>query len=114
RPPLELPPGEAHGPAAVEFEVVVRGERAWTLQVRTRACTPPVTGGPPDGAGADPPTVRRPLELSDHERQVLDAYVAPLRAGRLEPATHGEVAERLSYSANKVRRDLYGIWHQMV
>jgi hypothetical protein len=45
---------------------------------------------------------------------VLDAYVAPLRQGRLEPSTHAEVAERLSYSINKTRRDLYGIWQQMV
>jgi hypothetical protein len=63
---------------------------------------------------ADPPTERRPLLLSDHERQVLEAYVAPWRAGRLTPSTHSEVAERLSYSVNKTRRDLYGIWQQMV
>jgi hypothetical protein len=71
-----------------------------------RSLTPPTS--------EDPPTERRRLTFSDHERKVLDAYVAPLRAGRLEPATHAEVAEQLSYSINKTRRDLYGIWQQMV
>jgi hypothetical protein len=109
RPPLDLPPGEAYGPAAIEYDVVVRGERRWVLHVRTRAPRPV-----PVPSATDPPTVRRPLDLSVHERQVLEAYVAPLRAGRLEPSTHAEVAERLSYSVNKVRRDLYGIWQQLV
>jgi hypothetical protein len=111
RPPLDLPPGEVYGPASVEFDVVVRGERSWVLHVRTRGPVPPPA---PDGSAGDPPTERRPFDLGGHERMVLDAYVAPLRAGRLEPATHAEVAERLSYSVNKVRRDLYGIWQQMV
>jgi hypothetical protein len=111
RPPLDLPPGEAHGPAAIEYDVVVRGEREWVMRVRTR--TRPATPSPA-GTATDPPTERRRLTLSDHERQVLEAYVAPLRAGRLEPSTHAEVAESLSYSINKIRRDLYGIWQQMV
>jgi hypothetical protein len=111
RPPLDLPPGEAYGPAAAEYEVVVRGDRDWVLHVRTRAR--PASPAPGAAAG-DPPTERRPLRLSDHQRRVLDAYVSPLRAGRLEPCTHAEVAERLSYSVNKVRRDLYDIWQQMV
>ena len=111
RPPLELPAGEAYGPAATDFEVIVRGEQDWSMHVRTRRRLAS------DGVGdcsADPPTERRPLILSPHEREVLAAYVAPLRAGRLEPSTHAEVAERLSYSINKTRRDLYGIWQQMV
>jgi hypothetical protein len=111
RPPVELPPGEAYGPAATDFEVAARGEHEWVMHVRTRSRAV-MTVSP--GDLADPPTERRPLLLSDHERQVLEAYVAPLRAGRLEPSTHAEVAERLSYSINKTRRDLYGIWQQMV
>jgi hypothetical protein len=110
RPPLELPPGEAHGPAAIDYDLVVRGEQEWRLHVRTRIRQSPA----PAASAADPPTERRPLKLSPHERKVLDAYVAPLRQGRLEPSTHAEVAERLSYSINKTRRDLYGIWQQMV
>jgi hypothetical protein len=111
RPPVDLGPGEAYGPAVVDFEVIVRGEREWAMHVRTRArsAMPLSTDG-----SADPPTERRPLLLSAHERKVLEAYVAPLRAGRLEPSTHAEVAERLAYSVNKTRRDLYGIWQQMV
>jgi hypothetical protein len=112
RPPVELPPGEAYGPAAVEYDVIVRGERAWVMHVRTRSRA--LAAGAPAGASVDPPTERRPLLLSDHQRQVLEAYVAPLRAGRLEPSTHAEVAERLSYSINKIRRDLYGIWQELV
>jgi hypothetical protein len=109
RPPFDLPPGEAYGPSAVEYDVVVRGERDWTMQVRTRARTPVLLGDP-----SDPPTDRRPLRLSEHQRTVLNAYVAPLRAGRLEPSTHAEVAEELAYSINKTRRDLYQIWQLMV
>ena len=110
RPPFELPPGEAYGPASQEYDLIVRGEQEWVLHVRTR----PRRLGPPPISSDDPPTERRPLTLTDHERRVLDAYVAPLRAGGLEPSTHAEVADRLSYSVNKTRRDLYGIWQQMV
>jgi hypothetical protein len=109
RPPYDLPPGEAYGPAAIAYDVVVRGERDWVMQVRTRTRTPQ-----PLVDNSDPPTERRPLLLSEHQREVLAAYVAPLRAGRLEPSTHAEVAEQLAYSINKTRRDLYEIWQLMV
>jgi hypothetical protein len=59
-------------------------------------------------------TDRPALALTRHERHVLDAYLAPLRQGGFEPATHAEVAQQLSYSASKVRSDLYGLWARMV
>jgi hypothetical protein len=112
RPPLALPPGEIYGPDAVEFHVVTRGDRDWALHVRVRSSRAflPADTDMLD----DPPTVRMTVRLTDHDRQVLGAYSAPLRAGRLEPSTHAEVAKQLSYSTNKVRGDLYRIWQEMV
>jgi hypothetical protein len=109
RPPVELSQGELYAPAATEFDVVVRGERVWSITVRN------ALRGQPSVPASDEPLTQRPeFSLSGHERQVLNAYVGPLREGRLEPATHAEVAEMLSYSVSKVRSDLYGIWAKMV
>jgi hypothetical protein len=110
RPPVEIAQGEVYAPASPEFELVVRGEREWLLTVRGRR-----TGEPSTGAGSEDPTTDRwGPDLTDHERRVLASYLAPLRAGLLEPATHAEVAATLHFSANKVRGDLYGIWAKMI
>jgi hypothetical protein len=113
RPPVAVPGGEVYGPGAVEFDVVCRGDREWVINVRVRS-QPLVPVADADDPMDDPPTVRVPLRLNEHDRQVLGAYTAPLRAGRLEPSTHAEVAKVLCYSTNKVRGDLYRIWQQMV
>ena len=42
---------------------------------------------------SDPPTDRRPLRLNEHQRTVLNAYVAPLRAGRLGDAIDVSVSD---------------------
>jgi hypothetical protein len=111
RPPVELAPGELYAPGTVEFDVVIRGERDWVMTVRRRYRVDADLAG----SDADGPTTRGSgLELTDHERRVLAAYLAPMRAGRLEPATHADVAGALHFSANKVRGDLYGIWAKMI
>jgi hypothetical protein len=115
RAPVELREGDLYAPAAVEFVVVARGREEWPMTVRVRRPSAPgnrVRGGGDDVA--DPTTERRRLDLSEHERAVLAAYLAPLRAGQLEPATHADVAAALHFSANKVRGDLYDIWAKMV
>jgi hypothetical protein len=108
RPPVEISGGEIYAPSGVEFEVVARGDRLWTMTVRVRRF------GPVPTTDTEPPTDRYALELSRHEQDVLAAYVAPQRAGLLEPATHAQVAESLHYSSTKVRFDLYSIWAKLV
>jgi hypothetical protein len=61
----------------------------------------------------DPPTSHYALDLTDLQRTVLDTYFQPLRQGRIEPATHREVAVKLSYHPNTVREALYEIWTLM-
>jgi hypothetical protein len=108
QPPVEVSPGEVYAPSALEYDVIVRGERDWTQTVRVR----PFTSLPP--SHGDPTTQDWDLNLSDQEHRVLAAYLTPLQAGRLEPATHTEVAAALHYSTNKVRSDLYSIWAKMI
>jgi len=110
RPPHDLSPGELYSPPSPEFDVVLHGERLWVLHVRTRLPDP----RPPDRVPGDTATEPPPLRLSAHERSVLAVYMAPIRAGRSEPATHAQAAEELHYSERKVRGDLYRIWAQMV
>jgi hypothetical protein len=109
RPPVELSQGELYAPASRTFDVVVRGEREWTITVRTAT-----RARPAHLTHDEPPTDRPVLPLSGHERSLLDSYVAPLREGRYEPATHAEVAQQLGYSVSKVRFDLYDLWARMV
>jgi hypothetical protein len=109
RPAHDLSPGELYSPPDPEFDVVLHGERVWVLHVRTRLPDPIPATAPGDTA-TEPP----PLRLSAHERSVLAVYVAPMRTGRSEPATHAQAAEELHYSERKVRGDLYRIWAEMV
>jgi hypothetical protein len=60
--------------------------------------------------GEDPPTERLPFDLNDFQRKVLIEYAVPMSNGRGEPATHREVATRLSFHPNTVRETLYDIW----
>ena len=101
--------GEGFSPATSEFRVAVHGEqRSWTLLVAVRGST-----SPPVAAGGDLPTRNFELELTPMQRRVVEAYVAPMRRGRLEPATHREVATTLSYHPNSAREALYEVWARM-
>jgi hypothetical protein len=111
RTPVELHQGELYAPGVVEFEVVARGTQEWAMTVRVRR---PAPAADRRDDPTEPVTERRAPDLTAHERAVLAAYLAPMRAGHLEPATHADVAEALSFSVNKVRGDLYGIWAKMV
>jgi hypothetical protein len=111
RLPIELSQGELYSPSSTEYEVVVRGETEWVMAVRTRRRRPSEWAQPTDDG---PPTHRLSLMLTDYEHAVLAAYVAPLRRGLLEPATHTEVAEVMHFSVSKVRGDLYAIWAKMI
>jgi hypothetical protein len=107
---VQLPVGEGHSPRDSRFEIIVHGETApWRLGVTVRE-TDDVA---PVRPGGDLPTKRHQLELTDIQRSVLAAYFEPITKGRLEPATHKEVAAALSYHPNTVREVLYDIWAEM-
>ncbi len=107
-PVVQLGHGEGFSPRSSSFEVLVHGDRAWRLQVDVRHAAH-------EGAddSNDPPTNRLTLELTPAQRRVLEAYSAPVLRGRLEPATHNEVAGTLDLHANTVREALYEVYARM-
>lgn len=109
RPPVLLGVGDGFAPSESEFRVTVHGEqRAWLLSVAVRRDLADA-----GRSGWEPPTRSFELRLTDMQRRVIAAYMEPLRHGRLEPATHREVAAALSYHPNSVREALYEVWAKM-
>lgn len=109
RPLLTVPPGDLHGPKDRTFDILIAGavttyELAVTVNLlgsRTTRLTP----GAPD---AEPPTGATP-QLTTRQRQILDAYIAPLADGGMV-ATHQQVADKLSISRSTVRVECERIW----
>jgi hypothetical protein len=109
RPPVLLGVGDGFAPSEPEFRVMVHGEQqAWTLSVVVRRDMPDSSR-----SGWEPPTRSFELRLTDMQRRVVAAYIEPLRHGRVEPATHREVATALSYHPNSAREALYEVWAKM-
>ena len=109
RPPVLLGVGDGFAPSEPEFRVMVHGEQqAWGLSVVVRRDIPD-----PSRSGWEPPTRSFELRLTDMQRRVVAAYIEPLRHGRMEPATHREVATALSYHPNSAREALYEVWAKM-
>ena len=108
RPAVMVGVGDGFAPAERTFRVGVVGARqTWWFTVRVRREPFPVDG---DGS---PPTRSFDVQLSPLQRRVLEAYMAPMRRGRWEPATHREVATALSYHPNTVREALYEVWSKL-
>jgi hypothetical protein len=109
RPPLLLGVGDGFAPSEPEFRVMVHGEQqAWALSVVVRRDTPDASR-----SGWEPPTRSFELQLTDMQRRVVGAYIEPLHHGRMEPATHREVASALSYHPNSAREALYEVWAKL-
>jgi hypothetical protein len=109
RPPMLLGIGDGFAPSENQFHVTVHGEqRAWVLSVVVRRDVPDARR-----SGWEPPTRSFELRLTDMQQRVVAAYVEPLRNGRMEPATHREVATALSYHPNSAREALYEVWAKM-
>lgn len=107
---VQIPVGEGHSPRENRFDVLVPGDaEPWKLGVTVRPAARAITTTP----SLDPPTRRHTLELTDSQRAVLVAYFEPITKGRLEPATHRQVAAALNYHPNTVREVLYDIWALM-
>jgi hypothetical protein len=106
---VQIPHGEGFSPRERQFDILVRGEsNVWKLGVTVRVPFDASTVG-----AGDPPTNRFDLGLSHLQEKVLAAYCEPLTMGRIEPATHKEVAAALNYHPNTVREVLYEIWALM-
>ena len=100
--------GDAFAPAEASFRVMMRGQaRTWLLDVVVRPQMFPAR------SSDDYPTRIHELELSALQRRTIEAYLEPMRRGRLEPATHREVAESLGCHPNTAREVLYGVWAEM-
>lgn len=107
---VQIAIGEGYSPNDPKFEVLVRGSAApWKLSVTVRSEAVLRS----DADAADPPTTHYALDLTRLQLAVLETYCEPLRRGRIEPATHKEVAAALNYHPNHVREALYQIWTQM-
>lgn len=107
-PPVHLAHGEGFAPRTATFEVLIHGDRVWTLGVAVRRDTVITAEG-----SAEPPTMGFDLDLTPMQMRVLEAYCAPILRGRVEPATHKEVAVALSYHPNSAREALYDIYTRM-
>ena len=94
--------GELFSPGGSAFEVVVRGGRGQHV-IRVLVMT--TDGGAVAGSAREgtEPATNPPPALTADERAVLDAYLAPLKAGRPLHATHTEVAHSLGRSKTWVR-----------
>jgi hypothetical protein len=96
-------PRELFSPASNAFDIILAGSCA-TYRIHVAVAERPVTTVvvPIDTDDAEPLTTSPP-QLTAAERSVLDAYLAPLRAGRPLRATHLEAAEALGRSKTWVR-----------
>lgn len=106
RPPVMLGAGDGFAPSESAFRVTIHGaNRSWPLDVAVRSGARSLSA-----ASTDEPTTTHQLPLSDAQRRIIEAYIEPVRRGRLEPATHREVAEALGCHQNSAREVLYSVW----
>jgi hypothetical protein len=115
-----LSPGDWHSPMDPSFTVVVHGTLRYELHISS---TPGDDGLPvfvphhhptdverararpeADGGVVDEPS------LTDRQRAILDAYVAPMAEG-LEAATHQQVADTIGQSRQTVRLECARIFN---
>lgn len=109
RPPVMLAAGDAFAPSESAFRVTVHGQvRSWPLDVVVRTDARLLRAD-----SSDEPTRTHALSLTDGQRRIIDAYMDPLRRGRLEPATHREVAAALGCHPNSAREVLYSVWSSL-
>lgn len=108
---ISVPPGDLHSPRDRTFDVVVTGGvTSYELAVRVNVDGVVPRHLPSDASAheLDPPTGAVPT-LTERQRAILDAYVAPLRDGGLV-ASHQQVAEALGVSRSLVRVECERIW----
>ena len=112
RPAMSLPPGDWHSPRDHSFDIVVSGTLTYTLSVTANTSRNPTRRvAREEMLTVEPPTGARP-QLTDRQRQILDAYVAPQATGG-PAASHQQVAEALGISRSLVRLECHRIWSEL-
>ncbi len=114
RPLISVPPGDCHSPREHSFDIVVVGTFTYELTVTVNTEHNPTRIVPVNGATRQPspPTGARP-RLTPRQRQILDAYVAPLTGGGAA-ASHQQVAEAVGVSRSLVRLECHRIWSELL
>jgi hypothetical protein len=113
RPLLSLAPGEWHSPRDRTYDIVISGTFTYELSVTVNTSgTPTHIFGRDEPLPAEPPTGARP-HLTERQRRILDAYVAPLADGGLT-ASHQRVADELGLSRSLVRLECNRIWSELL
>jgi hypothetical protein len=111
--PIAVRPGMWVSPPDPEFDIVVAGTFPYTIAVAQNIAGATVhvvrTGEEPDDGL---PTGAR-LDLTERQRKVLDAYVAPVIGGG-SPASHQQVGQALGISRSLVRLECNRIWSKML
>jgi hypothetical protein len=106
-------PGDWHAPGDSSYDVLVTGTFTYELAVTVNTASNPTRRVDPAAtATPDPPTGARP-RLTERQRAILDAYVAPL-AGGGTAASHRQVAEALGISRSLVRLECHKIWSELL
>jgi hypothetical protein len=113
--PVWLGPKQVFGPATERFDVYLPGEKSAVetdavvehviLVTRAPAEEPPRTVAT---VATNPP---RP-ELSDRQREILDAVVRPLREGHPDPLSYARAAGLVNWSEQLVRAEMTQIWRE--
>lgn len=113
RPLISVAPGDWHSPREGTYDVLVTGTYTYELAVTVNTASNPtrvIDPAPLDDPG--PPTGARP-RLTERQRRILDAYVAPLADGA-PAASHQQVAETVGISRSLVRLECHKIWSELL
>lgn len=111
--PIAVRPGMMVSPAEAEFDIAVVGTFPYTIAVAQNTTGSPVHLMPTDEILDDGLPTGARLDLNARQRQVLDAYVAPVLNGA-SPASHQQVADVLGVSRSLVRLECNRIWSKML
>jgi hypothetical protein len=113
RPLISVAPGDWHSPREGTYDVLVTGTYTYELAITVNTASNPTRVVDPAAVHSpEPPTGARP-RLTDRQRLILDAYVAPL-AGGGAAASHQQVAETVGVSRSLVRLECHRIWSELL
>ena len=108
-----LAPGDIHSPRDRTFDIIVTGSvTSYELAVRVNVDNVTPRRIRDDGTGVDDPPTGAMPQLTERQRSILDAYVAPLSSGGLI-ASHQQVADAIGVSRSLVRVECERIWSSL-
>jgi len=113
RPLISVPPGHWHSPDSASFDIVVTGVYSYELVITANdhgSALKLLGDGMP---GDDQMVTGGEPRLTERQRKILDAYVAPLQHGGA-PASHQQVADQLGISRSLVRLECQKIRNELL